>query len=147
MTNSTILPRLAPRDRTIANLSRFLSSLPQDKAWRVEVSEHRRERSSAQLRYLNGVAYKAFGDYFGWDRDETSRHFCGEFFGWKETHVRPSTLYPTGIRRDPIRTTTINEHGDREVMNTVRFMDYVAFVQRHAAEHGVYIPDPNEGTL
>ena len=43
----------------------------------------------------------------------------------------------------PIRTTTTDADGKRSVLNKSDFADYVAFVQRFGAQHGIYIPDPD----
>lgn len=140
MTQSIILPRSMPRERTVANFSRFLLGLSMDKAWRVEVHEHKRTRSDAQNNALWGVAYKTLQRETGNDPDDMHEYFCGEFFGWVQREMFGK------VKLKPRRTTTRNEDGKRDMIPTTQFMDFYAFIQRRSAETvGVYIPDPNEG--
>jgi hypothetical protein len=44
----------------------------------------------------------------------------------------------------PVRTTTRDENGNRDVLNKQQFSDYVAFIQRFAASKGIFIPDPED---
>lgn len=129
--NTVTLYRNAPRDRAIDSLAKFLRSLPQDRAWRVDVQEHRRTRSDPQNRYLWGVVYPAICQHLaGWEPEDVHEYFLGEHFGWQQ-------IEGLGRRRiKPLRRSS--------KLSTVEFMDYIAFVQRRMAEHGVYIPDPNQ---
>lgn len=138
MTKTFRLPK-TDRTRIADNLHAFvMSSLP-GKELRVEVSEYRKPRSNPQCRYLNGVAYKALSDATGYERDDISDYLCGTFFGWKDKK------YPGGtIRQIPIRTTTTDGDGNRSVLSTVAFSEYVEFVQRFGMKHGIYIPSPDE---
>ena len=123
----------------LANAHRFLDSLPASKSWRIEVAQHTKSRTPPQCRYLNGVAYKLIGDALGFERDDISEYLCGEFFGWREKAL------PGGRSEQvPIRTTTTDEDGKRAVLSVKQFAEYVEFCQRYAAEHGVFVPDPNE---
>lgn len=127
------------RETRIGNLVRFLRLLPEGHAWAVETKRHKRRRSDSQNRYLNGVAYKILAQATGYERDDISEYLCGQYFGWKEKRVPGKRVVQV-----PIRTTTTNEDGRYAPLNTSEFAEYVAFVQRFGAEHGVYIPDPNE---
>ncbi len=133
------LPKVMPRDAAIARIARFLSGLSLEKAWRVSVTELRRTRTHSQNRYLWGVAYPAIiaggGEALaGWHAEDLHEYFLGEHFGWE-------TLDGFGRKRlRPIRRSA--------KLSTLEFSDYVAFIQRKAAEFGVFVPDPNqEGTL
>lgn len=129
----------ADRARILQNLHTFLDRLPDTQSWCVEVKRHVRERTEPQLRYLNGVAYKILGDHLGYERDEIAEEMNGEYFGWTERKM------PSGrVKRVPLRTTTTNERGEREVLDAQQFANYVDFVQRFAAEQGCYIPDPEK---
>lgn len=141
MSQEFVLPK---GPRSLTKLMAFLSSLSAMKAWRVTICEERNSRSIQQCRYLNGVAYKAISDATGYERDDVSEFCCGQYFGWRNKKVpkKPGNL--EGIEQVPVRTTTTDESGKRNVMSTVDFMDYVAFVQRFAASKGIYIPDPGE---
>jgi hypothetical protein len=138
-----LLPRDLPREKMIARVSRLLYELPMDKAWRVQISQHKSPRSDAQNRYLNGVCYKLIGDAIGYERDEISEYMCGRFFGWKEKRVPKKPSNPHGVESVPLRTTTTDENGRRSVLGKTEFAEYVAFIQRFAASKGVMIPDPD----
>lgn len=129
--------------RNLARITTFLSALSSSKAWRITVCEERNARSIQQCRYLNGVAYKLLSDKTGYERDDISEFCCGTYFGWKTVKVPKTPNNPQGIEDRPIRTTTTNDMGRRDVLSTKDFMDYVAFVQRFAASKGVFIPDPD----
>lgn len=137
------LAKLVDRAVQIARIARFLADLSPAKAWKIEVTEARSERSIAQCRYLNGVAYKILGDAIGYERDEVSEFLCGTYWGWKDKRVPKKPSCPEGIESVPIRTTTTDENGKRAVLSKLEFADYVAFVQRFAAKRNVYIPDPD----
>ena len=68
------------------------------------------------------------------DKEQLHHHFCCEFFGTQDNQF--------GVRI-PIRTTTKNEAGKRDVVDWQTFSDFVAFIQRQGAEYGVHIPDPD----
>ena len=131
------LPRMLPRERAIQNVSGFLARLPADKSWRVSVTEAKRTRTQAQNRYLWGVAYAAIlkggGEALkGWDASDLHEFFLGEHFGWE-------TVEGFGRKRlKPLKRSAR--------LTTLEFSDFVAFIQRKAAEFGVYVPDP-EGSL
>jgi hypothetical protein len=144
VSQSFTLPKLLRRDGQIERVARFLAGLSMSKAWRVEVSEARSQRSVQQCRYLNGVAYKLIGDATGYERDEVSEFLCGQFWGWKEKKVPKKPSCPQGVESVPIRTTTTDESGKRAVLGKLEFADYVAFVQRFAAQKGICIPDPDQ---
>lgn len=85
-----------------------------------------------------GVAYKAIREASGNDLDDMHEWACGEYFGWVEREM-------FGLRKKrPRRTTTTDEHGRRNVLSTVEFMDFYSFIQRRMAEYGIYVPDPGE---
>ena len=133
--STVILPMALPRNHRVENLARFLLNLPIDKAWKVTVSEHKQRRSEQQSRYLWGVVYPAVleggGESLaGWTADDLHEYFLGEHFGWE-------TLEGMGRKRlRPLRRSS--------KLTKMEFSDYVAFIQRKAAEFGVYVPDPNE---
>ena len=134
--STVILPVALPRGQRVENLAKFLLSLPVDKAWRVTVAEHKQRRSEQQSRYLWGVVYPAVleggGESLrGWTAEDLHEYFLGEHFGWE-------TLEGMGRKRiRPLRRSS--------KLTKMEFADYVAFIQRKAAEFGVYVPDPNEG--
>lgn len=116
-------------------LAAFVEALDLAKAWRVQIEEARPRRSDHQNRYLWGVCYRTILDSGlreqGWDADDVHEYFLGEHFGWE-------TLEGFGRKRlKPVRRSS--------KLSKMEFMDYVAFIQRKAAEMGIYIPDPDYG--
>lgn len=134
----------ADRERSLARTITALRNLPLALAFKVTVEDLKPKRSDAQLRYLNGVCYKLIGDAIGYERDEVSEFLCGTFFGWREKKVPKKPSNPTGLESVPIRTTTTDESGARDVLNKQQFADFLAFVQRFAASKGIHIPDPDQ---
>ena len=126
------------RSRVIENLVGFVAKLNPHKNWRVTVEPYSKPRSNPQCRYLNGVAYKLLGDATGYERDDISEYLCGTYFGWRD-----KVLPGKRVVQVPLRTTTTDADGKRSVLNKSDFADYVAFVQRFGAQHGIYIPDPD----
>lgn len=113
------------------NACKFLQSLPLDKAYRVTVALYAARRSDEQNRYLWGVVYKTICDSLeGWTAQDVHDYCLGEHFGWE-------TLEGFGKKKiRPLRRSS--------KLTKIEFMDYVAFIQQRMAEHGIYIPDPNE---
>ncbi len=111
----------------------FIASLPLDKAWKVVVEPWKATRSQSQNRYLFGVVYPALLAHLdGWEAEDVHEYFLGEHFGWE-------TLEGLGRKRvKPLRRSS--------KLTKQEFSDYIAFIQKRAAEIGVFIPDP-EGDL
>jgi len=109
----------------------FLEALSKDKAWRVEVSEWKPRRSDEQNRYLWGVVYQTIADHLeGWDKKDIHEFCLGQCFGWE-------TIEGFGKKKQkPVRRSS--------KLTKQEFVDYVAWIQREMAGHGIYIPDPNE---
>jgi len=138
--SSFVLHRNASnRSQILANCVSFLSQLPDDKPWQVSITPYRKERSSPQNRYLHGVVYKTLSDALGFDSSDVAEYLLGTYYGWNERAL------PGGRRESkPMRTTTTDENGDRKVLSKAEFADYVDFCLRYGAEHGIYIPSPEQ---
>ena len=139
MTQTYALHKLDPRrDLVRANAHAFIDRLPLTKSWRIEIKELHKERSLEQNDAMFGVAYKIIMEASGLEGDaekrQLHRDFCGDFFGWTDG--------PLGHRR-PVRTTTKNERGAKELIDTRTMCDLYAFIQRKAAEFGIDVPDPD----
>lgn len=131
---------LPPKDRdaVIARIAETLRFFQLGKPVNVKMTIARPERTLPQLRYLWGVPYKMLAEHFGYEREEISEYLCGSFWGWK-----PKKL-PGGRSHDvPIRTTTEDEDGNRDVIDGQAFWDYVEWIQRVGARQGIVIPDPD----
>ena len=126
------------RALVLANLHAFIERLPATKSWRIEIKELRKERTLDQNAALFGVAYAAIMAATGLEgereREELHRNFCGDYFGWAPG--------PLGHRR-PVRTTTTNERGERDVLDTQGMAEFYDFIQRQAAEYGIDVPSPD----
>jgi len=117
------------RINVLANAQRFIAALPASKSWRVEVCEHRERRSDAQNRYLWGVCYAELQRATGQEADDWHEYMLGECYGWETVEMMGrKKLHP--MRRS-------------SKMDRTEFAEYVAFIQRRAAEHGIFIPDPD----
>lgn len=105
----------------------------------VRISIARPERTPPQLRYLWGVAYEMLSETAGYEKEDIHEYLCMAHFGKKVKRL-------PGNRSEevPIRTTTEDEDGNRDVIDGEEFWKYVSFVQRFGARHGVVIPDPSK---
>lgn len=126
-----VLPKQLRRDGMIQRIATVLGTLPAEQAWRVNVSEHKPLRTHQQNAYLWGVCYAELLKHLdGWQADDVHEYMLGECFGWE-------TIEGLGKKRlRPLRRSSR--------LNKQEFSDFVAFVQRKAAEHGVFIPDADE---
>ena len=136
-----ILPIGDKREAATEGACNFLRGLDKNIKWKCIVKRYRKARSDQQNNYLWGVCYETIMDsgmLEGWTKKDLHEFFCGEHFGWQE-------FYGFGRRKiKPVRTTTRNSDGRRDVLSTTEFMDFVAFIQQFMAEKGVFIPDPDE---
>lgn len=137
-----LLPMI-DREPHIARIVACLRELPAKRAHRISIKQEADDRTTQQNRYLNGVPYKLLGSHFGYERDEISEQMCGLYFGWRQKKVPRTPHNPAGIRDVPMRTTTTDENGERDVLDTRDFWEYVEFLQRFGAKYGVLIPDPD----
>lgn len=138
MSQSYVLHKGDPnREMVRANLGSFLDRLPDTKSWQIDVKEYRKSRSNAHNNALFGVAYPAICHETGYDPDELHDAMCRKFFGTAGVDVLGVTI----IR--PVRTTTTDENGRRDVMAAGDFADFYAMVQRIGAEAGIDVPDPD----
>jgi hypothetical protein len=112
------------------SLDAFLLRLPANFKWKVTVCRYVRKRSDAQNRYLWGIAYKTLEQATGQSAQDWHDYFLGEHNGWEEYEL---------FGKKKIRPMKRSSK-----MTTMEFMDFVDFIQMRAAEHGIYIPDPNE---
>jgi hypothetical protein len=132
MRQEIVLRTDKPDDRTKA--MRFIEQLPPGKPWRLEVSPYRPRRTDEQNRYLwacYGTILEQGGEALGgWTREDLHEHFLGCHFG-----VEHLTLAGREYEKPTRRSSRLNKQ---------EFSDYIAFIQRRAAELGIYIPDPEQ---
>jgi hypothetical protein len=125
------------RAQVLANAHAFLDRLPENKSWRVEIKEARKERSGDQNAALWGVAYPVLSEATGYTPDELHDAFCRRFFGTVEREVMGQLV------TRPRRTTTTNEAGERDVISTAEFSRFYDQVQQIGAMAGVDVPSPD----
>ena len=126
------------RQKDIPRLLAKLEAFEPGKPINVTLSIARPERTPAQLKYLWGVAIPMLAQHAGYEKEDVHEYLCGLHFGWKPKRK------PGGKVEDvPIRTTTVDADGNRDVIDGDAFWDYVEFVQRFGARVGVVIPDPD----
>jgi len=126
------------RERVAAELSKFLAALSESASWKIEVSQYRRPRSCPANAYYFGVVLPTIVREKGGISDDWHELLCGEFFGWHAYSIGGKTM------QRPNRTTTQNELGKRDVLDTMAFWKFVEFCRDMAAQGGVYVPGPNE---
>lgn len=132
------------RVRSLQLAQTVLQSLDELVAWKVLAEPVKYERSLAQNAYLWAVPNKMISQATGYEAEEVHEYLCGQHWGWKDKRVPKTPRNRSGIESVPMRTTTRNEGGKRSVLTTTEFADYVAFVQRFAAQKlGLAIPDPD----
>jgi hypothetical protein len=129
------------REDAIASFARLVQHFMPGRELVVKVEEFVPERSAKQRASLFGVAYRALMEQMGLsgarEKDQLHADMCGEYFGWREKPGLGSTL------RSPLRTTTTDENGRRDVLSVRQQMAFYAWIQRRAAEFGYDVPDPD----
>lgn len=127
-----------PMGADTSRLFAFVSAISKKQDVQITIGDVKKPRTSLQNRALFGVAYKTLHEETGNDPDDLHCYFCGEFFGWHEYDVMGQK------RKRPLRTTTTNEHGERDVISTRQLSEFYAFIQQRSAETvGVFVPDPD----
>lgn len=125
------------RSQVLANAMAFLQRLPASKSWRIEIKQARKERTGDQNAALWGVAYPPLCEATGYEPDDLHDAFCRKFFGTVEKWIMGEKV------TRPVRTTTTNEAGERDVMPAAEFANFYDMVQRVGAEIGVDVPSPD----
>lgn len=135
---------LPPKDReaTIQRVVGIMREFQAGKPVNVKLTIARPERTPPQLRYLWGVVMKMLAEHGGYEPEEVHTYLCGSHWGWRDRKL-------PGGRMDqvPIRTTTVDADGNRDVIDGEEFWKYVEFAQRVGARAGVVIPDPDPSAM
>jgi len=125
------------RKKVIREIEWFLSTLPADKPYLIDITKLVKKRSNLQNKALWGVAYKVICDATGYKDQDLHVLLCGEYFGWGVIDLFGNK------KKVPIRTTTHNDRGERDVISTEELASYYQFIQVFAANYSVDVPDPD----
>lgn len=109
--------------------------LPLDVSCKRWVKSRSRDQNA-----LLWAMYQPIAEHMGYDAEDVHEWFCGKFFGWKDVRVPRSPRNPDGLASVPIRSTTRNADGKRDVIDAKTFGLFVDMVDRIAAQAGIYIP-------
>ena len=138
-----VLPK-GRSQRVLENAQIAISQLDPEEAWKITAEPVKPQRSQSQNAYLWAVPYKLISEATGYEVEEVHEYFLGRFFGWKDKKVPKTPRNPEGVESVPVRTTTTDESGKRNVLSTEVFSEYVGFIQRFGAmKLGLVIPDPD----
>lgn len=107
----------------------------------VSCEPWREPRTLPQNAYLWAAVYAPLVERCGFTAEEWHEYFCTAFFGAVHS-VKPSGESVTV----PLRTTTRNEHGKRDVLKGKAFADFVTFVESECAKRGVFVVEQWEET-
>lgn len=127
------------REGVYRNMLAFLGRIfaACNRSYKVEITEYKKTRSTAQNHALFGVAYPALERATGYTKDELHTAFCRRFFGTTERDV-------VGVIVSvPYRTTTTNAEGKRDVLDARQFSEFYDLVQQVGAEAGIHVPSPD----
>lgn len=138
MTDTTLIAPKERRELVAARAARYITECHPGKELEIIVRPRKRERSKPQNNYLHGVAYKMLSDATGYEPDDIAEYLCGAYFGTKD-----KAMPGKRVEQVPIRTTTKDADGKRCVLSKTEFAEYVSWIQRFGAKHGVCIPDPD----
>ena len=122
----------------LAEGQKFLALLSDSHSWKIEVAQWRRPRSDPANAYHWGVVLPTLVREKGGTTEDWHELLCGEYFGWRKSEIGGKSL------SRPIRTTTTDENGKRDVLDTSEFWRFVEFCRDMAAQGGVYVQGPNE---
>lgn len=105
----------------------------------VDCKPYRKSRSNEQNAMLWAM-YAPIADHMGYDPEAVHEWMCGRMWGWKDVTVPKTPRNPEGLASVPMRTTTRNADGKREVIDPATFSKFVDMVDRIAAQAGVFVP-------
>lgn len=104
----------------------------------VECKRWHKTRSNKQNAMLWAM-YAPIAEFLGYDADDIHEWMCGRFWGWKDVKVPKTPRNPDGLASVPIRSTTRDENGKRNVVDAATFSRFVDMIERVAVNAGVYV--------
>ena len=112
------------------NRSRFQNFVKSFEGKKIEIilRKRKKQRSDQQNRYYWGVVIDILGKTFGYEPEEMHNALRFKFLQI-DSAIQPGLISAQSTTK----------------LSTVEFMDYIAKIQRWAAqEFQIYLPDPNE---
>ena len=134
MEQSFHLPRSLSRERVIERVARVLSGLTRDKAWKVEITEHKPTRSHSQNSLLwsiyTEILRKGGETMAGWEKEDLHEFFLIQHFGSEIQEMFGRK------KHKPLRRSSR--------LNKQEFADFVDHIVRFMADQGVFIEMPDD---
>jgi hypothetical protein len=123
------------RSIQVARAHRAIDELIETVAFAIEIKRCKKPRTNLQNRTIWGLCYETIlrdggEELQGWDKEDLHEFFMGEWGGWEVVEAFGKK------RQRPIRRSS--------KLNTAEFASYFDFIQRRAAEFGIYIADPDK---
>lgn len=118
----------------MAKVLAFISALSPQCSWVIELKKFQRRRSTDQ----NALLWKIYSKILescgeelrGWTKEELHDFMLGSWSGWER-------LEGFGMKRlRPIKRSS--------KLSTSEFTEFVNFILQFSAEHGIFIPDPDQ---
>ena len=119
-----------------ANWLRFVAgqTLPLE----VTCKRWAKSRTSKQNRWLRALETD-IAEHTGFSMNEVHTWILGHHFGWKDHKVPRTPRNPEGIESAPVRTTTTDENGKRDVLKSGPWAKFATRAEEVAARAGVYV--------
>lgn len=125
-----------------SRLDRLVETLMTERGYPVEVIVQRmvKARSNHANSYLWNTAYRMLSEESGYEREELHVEMCKQWFGTRTIEIMGQ------VREVPVRTTTVDENGEKNALSGADFWDFTDYVIRMAADwYGIAVPpaDPS----
>lgn len=131
-----VIQPTGPRESLIKRVGAIIREWPIGIAGKIEIAKLTRPRTIRQNKALFGHAYQLLLIDTGTSVNDSHEYFCSEFFGTVDHKI-----YDRVITR-PYRTTTRDEQGHYNVIDTDTFVRFFDMVVAMSAFNGIDIPDP-----
>jgi hypothetical protein len=108
-----------------------IDSLPDNRAWLVQVKRYQRRRSLEQNAFLHAVPLRLICDHTGMEMDDIKTYLMSKAFGTKEIEIAGETI------SRPMKGTSD--------LDAEQFSWFLEWIEQWAAQElGMVIPRPNE---
>lgn len=129
-----VLQPNATRELVKKRVHVFIDALSDSHAWQITIKQWKKARTLKQNAALWSLVYPTIlregGEAMrGWEAADLHEYFLGECWGWEVAELLGKK------RQRPLRRSSKLDRAD--------FAFFFDFIQRKAAEFGVYVADPN----